>query len=138
MAGRFLIGLAGAIFSAGMATMHVIMTTGYPQSCRSAGIGFGIFMSRVGAISASLGGGFLLELGQGSVLPFFATLTLGAVLISAGAFIVDRHVPGTRRPPDVPIARDFLLSYTPIFMTQTLPPAFAVREAGGRLFLTSV
>lgn len=91
-----LIGLAGAIFSGGMATMYVIMTTGYPQSCRSAGIGFGIFMSRVGAISASLGGGFLIELGRGSVLPFFAVLSLGAVLISAGAFIVDRHVPGTR------------------------------------------
>jgi len=87
-----LIGLAGAIFSAGMATMYVIMTTGYPQSCRSAGIGFGIFMSRVGAISASLGGGFLLDLGHGSVVPFFAVLSLGAVLISAGAFVVDRHV----------------------------------------------
>lgn len=92
-----LVGLAGAIFSGGMATMYVIMTTGYPQSCRSAGIGFGIFMSRVGAISASLGGGFLIELGEGSVLPFFAVLSLGAVFISAGAFIVDRHVPGTRR-----------------------------------------
>ncbi|HEY1125488.1 MAG TPA: MFS transporter [Sphingobium sp.] len=92
-----LVGLAGAIFSAGMATMYVIMTAGYPQSCRSAGIGFGIFMSRVGAISASLCGGFLLDLGHGSVLPFFAVLSIGAVFISAGAFIVDRHVVGTRR-----------------------------------------
>jgi AAHS family 4-hydroxybenzoate transporter-like MFS transporter len=87
-----LIGLAGAIFSAGMATMYVIMTTGYPQSCRSAGIGFGIFMSRVGAISASGFGGVLLDLGHGSVVPFFAVLSVGAALISAGAFVVDRHV----------------------------------------------
>jgi AAHS family 4-hydroxybenzoate transporter-like MFS transporter len=87
-----LIGIAGAIFSGGMATMYVIMTAGYPQACRSAGIGFGIFTSRVGAFSASFGGGFLLDIGHGSVVPFFAVLSLGAVLISAGAFVVDRHV----------------------------------------------
>lgn len=92
-----LVALAAAIFSAGMATMYVIMTTGYPQSCRSAGIGFGIFMSRVGAISASGFGGWLLDIGHGSVVPFFAVLSVGAVLVSAGAFIVDRHVVGTRR-----------------------------------------
>lgn len=91
-----LIGLAGAIFSAGMATMYVIMATGYPQSCRSAGIGFGIFTSRVGAFSASFGGGFLLDLGHGSMVPFFAVLSIGAMLVSAGAFIVDRHLPPAR------------------------------------------
>jgi AAHS family 4-hydroxybenzoate transporter-like MFS transporter len=91
-----LLALAGAIFSAGMATMYIIMSTGYPQSCRSAGIGFGIFMSRVGAISASGFGGWLLDIGHGSVVPFFAVLSVGAVFVSAGAFIVDRHVVGTR------------------------------------------
>jgi AAHS family 4-hydroxybenzoate transporter-like MFS transporter len=92
-----LIGLAGAIFSASMATMYVIMTTGYPPSCRSAGIGFGIFTSRVGAFAASFGGGWLLDLGHGSVVPFFGVLSLGAVMIGAGAFCIDRHVVGTRR-----------------------------------------
>ncbi len=91
-----LLALAGGIFSAGMATMYIIMSTGYPQSCRSAGIGFGIFMSRVGAISASGFGGWLLDIGHGSVVPFFAVLSVGAVLVSAGAFIVDRHVAGTK------------------------------------------
>jgi AAHS family 4-hydroxybenzoate transporter-like MFS transporter len=91
-----LVGGAGAIFSAGMATMYVIMAIGYQQSCRSAGIGFGIFMSRVGAISASGFGGWLLDFGHGSVVPFFAVLSVGAVLVSAGAFIVDRHVPPAR------------------------------------------
>ncbi|MEO6338872.1 MAG: MFS transporter [Caulobacteraceae bacterium] len=88
-----LIGALAAVFSAGIATMYVIMAIGYPQSCRSAGIGFGIFMSRVGAVAASAFGGALLDLGKGSVIPFFATLGIGAVLVSAAAFIVDRHVP---------------------------------------------
>jgi AAHS family 4-hydroxybenzoate transporter-like MFS transporter len=91
-----LIGGAGAFFSAGIATMYVIMALGYPQSCRSAGIGFGIFMSRVGAIAASGLGGALLDFGAGSVLPFFTVLCVGAVLVSAAAFIVDRHVPPSR------------------------------------------
>ena len=88
-----LIGVLAAIFSAGIATMYVSMALGYPQSCRSAGIGFGIFMSRVGAVAASAFGGALLDVGKGSVIPFFATLGIGAVLVSFAAFIVDRHVP---------------------------------------------
>jgi AAHS family 4-hydroxybenzoate transporter-like MFS transporter len=92
-----LVGAAAAVFSAGIASMYVIMIAGYPQSCRTAGIGFGIFMSRVGAISASGFGGALLDLGRGSVLPFFAVLALCALLISAAAFVVDRHVPPLRR-----------------------------------------
>ncbi len=88
-----LIGLAGAVFSAAIATLYVVMALGYPQSCRSAGIGFGIFMSRVGAVSASGLGGALLDLGHGNVLPFFGALAVSAVVVSAAAFIIDRHVP---------------------------------------------
>jgi len=88
-----LIGGAGAVFSAGIATMYVIMALGYPLSCRSAGIGFGIFMSRVGAISASGLGGALLDFGEGSVVPFFAVLSVGAVLMGLAMFVIDRHVP---------------------------------------------
>jgi len=91
-----LIGAAAAVFSGGIASMYVIMTFGYPPSCRSAGLGFGIFMSRVGAISASGLGGALLDLGRGSVVPFFAVLSLGAVLVLLAAFIIDRHMPPAR------------------------------------------
>jgi AAHS family 4-hydroxybenzoate transporter-like MFS transporter len=91
-----LVGAAAAVFSGSIATMYVIMTFGYPQSCRSAGIGFGIFMSRVGAISASGLGGALLDLGKGSVIPFFAVLAVGAILIGAAVFIIDRHVAPAR------------------------------------------
>ena len=88
-----MIAAAGAVFSAGIATLYVVMALGYPQSCRSAGIGFGIFLGRVGAVSASGLGGALLDLGHGSVLPFFGVLTLSAVLVSAAALVIDRHVP---------------------------------------------
>jgi AAHS family 4-hydroxybenzoate transporter-like MFS transporter len=85
------------VFSSGIAVMYVIMIAGYPPSCRSAGIGFGIFMGRVGAISASGFGGALLDLGHGSVVPFFAVLALSALLISAAAFVIERHVPPARQ-----------------------------------------
>jgi AAHS family 4-hydroxybenzoate transporter-like MFS transporter len=91
-----LIGAAAAVFSGGIATMYVVMVFAYPQSCRSAGVGFGIFMSRVGAIAASGFGGALLDFGAGSVVPFFAVLAGSAVLVSAAAFVVDRHVPPAR------------------------------------------
>ena len=92
-----LIAAAGAVFSAGIATMYVVMALGYPQSCRSAGIGFGIFMSRVGAIAASGLGGALLDLGHGSVVPFFGVLAVSAVLVLLAAFVIDRHVRGAGR-----------------------------------------
>ncbi|MCW2336234.1 AAHS family 4-hydroxybenzoate transporter-like MFS transporter [Sphingobium sp. B2D3A] len=97
-----LIGASAAAFSGGIATMYVIMTHGYPPSCRSSGIGFGIFMSRVGAVSASAFGGALLELGNGSVIPFFAVLAVGAILVSAASFIVDQHMPPAGRPVPLP------------------------------------
>jgi AAHS family 4-hydroxybenzoate transporter-like MFS transporter len=92
-----LIAAAGAVFSGGIAVMYVIMVAGYPQSCRSAGIGFGIFMSRVGAISASGFGGALLNLGAGSVIPFFSVLAVCAVLVLVAAFIIDRHTSPVRK-----------------------------------------
>jgi AAHS family 4-hydroxybenzoate transporter-like MFS transporter len=91
-----MIGVAAAVFSAGIATLYVVMALGYPQSCRSAGIGFGIFLGRVGAIGASGFGGALLDLGHGSVLPFFGILTLSAILVSAAPLVIDRHVPPAR------------------------------------------
>jgi len=91
-----LIGLAAALFSAAIASFYAMMTYGYPPSCRSAGIGFGIFVGRIGAISASGLGGWLLDLGKGSVVPFFSVLCVAAILVSAAAIIVDRQVPPSR------------------------------------------
>lgn len=88
-----LVGLAAAIFSAGIASFYAMMAYGYPAACRSAGIGFGIFVGRAGAIAASGLGGWLIDLGGGSLVPFFIVLCVGAGLMSTAAFVVDRHVP---------------------------------------------
>jgi len=93
----WLVGLSGFAFSAVIAGMYVMMTHGYPQSCRSAGIGFGIFMSRVGAISATGLGGALLDFGGESTWPFFGVLAAASLLIALAAVIVDRHVPALTR-----------------------------------------
>ena len=92
-----LYGLSAAIFSAGIASLYALMTHAYPPSCRSAGIGFGIFVGRVGAVAATALGGWLIDLGGGSLVMFFAVLVVSAALMSAAAFVVDRHVPPARR-----------------------------------------
>ena len=92
-----LYGLSAAIFSAGIASLYALMTHAYPPSCRSAGIGFGIFVGRVGAVAATALGGWLIDLGEGSLMMFFAVLVVSAALMSAAALLVDRHVPPARR-----------------------------------------
>ncbi len=96
-----LIGLAAALFSASIACMYAIMTHAYPPSCRSAGIGFGIFMGRFGPILSSGFGGTLLDMGDGSSVPFFAVLCVGSLLISAAAFVIDRPIPPARKSAQV-------------------------------------
>jgi len=91
-----LYGLSAGIFSAGIASLYALMTHAYPPSCRSAGIGFGIFIGRVGAVAATGLGGWLIDLGEGSLVPFFAVLAVAAVLMSSAAIIVDRQVPPAR------------------------------------------
>ncbi|HZV57286.1 MAG TPA: MFS transporter [Sphingobium sp.] len=91
-----LIASISGIVSVGIATIYVMMTLGYSQSCRSAGIGFGMMTGRLGAIVASFGGGFLIDLGNGSLVPFFIAMAIGAILVSAAAFIVDIHVQPAR------------------------------------------
>ncbi len=92
-----LYGLSAALFSASIASFYAVMTHAYPASCRSAGIGFGIFVGRIGAIAATGFGGWLIDLGGGSLLPFFSVLVVAAALISAAAIIVDRPVPRVTR-----------------------------------------
>lgn len=87
-----LVGAVGCIVSVGIATIYVMVTLGYPQSCRSAGIGFGMFAGRAGGIAISFAGGWLMDIGAGSLLPFFLTLTVAGVMVAAASFLVDRHV----------------------------------------------
>ena len=91
-----LYGLAAALFSAAIASMYAVMTYAFPSACRSAGIGFGIFVARVGAIAGSGLGGTLIDWGEGSLLPFFGTLVAVSALVFAAPLVIDRHVPPAR------------------------------------------
>lgn len=86
-----LLAAISGIASIGIATIYVIVTLGYPQACRGEGIGFGMLMGRVGGILASYFGGALLDVGEGSFVPFFAVMATGAILVSIAAFVIDRH-----------------------------------------------
>jgi AAHS family 4-hydroxybenzoate transporter-like MFS transporter len=92
-----LYGLAAALFSAAIAGMYAVMTYAYPSACRSAGIGFGIFVARIGAIAGSGLGGTLIDIGQGSMVPFFGTLIAVSALVFAAPLVIDRHVPPAAR-----------------------------------------
>jgi len=92
-----LVATISGIVSVGIATIYVMMTLGYPQSCRSSGIGFGMLTGRVGAILASFGGGYLIDLGGGSLLVFFGAMLFGAALVATAGLLVDRHVEPARR-----------------------------------------
>ncbi len=87
-----LIGLVGGVVSVGMATCYAVMAAGYPQSCRSGGIGFGMTMGRFGGIAMVYSGGWLLNLAGDSFIFYFAALALTSLAIVAAAFIVDRHI----------------------------------------------
>ncbi|HEU4650103.1 MAG TPA: MFS transporter, partial [Croceibacterium sp.] len=91
-----LYGLAAALFSAAIAGMYAVMTYAYPSACRSAGIGFGIFVARVGAIAGSGLGGSLIDMGQGSMWPYFGTLIAVSALVFAAPLVIDRHLPPAR------------------------------------------
>jgi AAHS family 4-hydroxybenzoate transporter-like MFS transporter len=91
-----LYGLAAALFSAAIASMYAVMTYAYPSACRSAGIGFGIFVARVGAIAGSGLGGTLIDMGEGSLLPYFGTLIAVSALVFTAPLVIDRHVPPAR------------------------------------------
>ncbi len=86
------IGIITGVTSVGIATIYIIMANGYPQSCRSGGIGFGMLTGRVGGIAMAFSGGWLLNQFGDSFAAYFAALLAGGVLMIAASAIVDRHV----------------------------------------------
>lgn len=92
MATYLLVGSAGGLAGAAMASIYAMMATGYSVGCRSGGLGFGMMLGRAGGIVASFSGGHLLELRDIATWPFLATLAILATLGGACAFVSDRHV----------------------------------------------
>ena len=89
-------GLAVGLVSMMITVFYVVMANGYPQSCRSGGIGFVITSGRLFSIAMVYYGGTLLNLGSHFVW-YFTVLAAIALLVFAAAFIVDCQVEPTRR-----------------------------------------
>ncbi|HTN14624.1 MAG TPA: MFS transporter [Sphingomonadaceae bacterium] len=88
--------IVGGVASLGISAIYAMMTLGYPVSCRSSGIGLGMMMGRVGGIAMSWAGGYLMNLGGASVLPFFGVMTVCALAVSSSVWIIDRHIAPAR------------------------------------------
>ena len=87
-------GLAVGLVSMMITVFYVIMAEGYPQSCRSGGIGFVITAGRVFSIAMVFYGGDLISAGgEDSFTWYFGTLVAISLLVFAAAFILDRHIP---------------------------------------------
>ncbi|KPL68647.1 hypothetical protein SZ64_11370 [Erythrobacter sp. SG61-1L] len=91
-----LAGLVGGVVSLGISTIYAMMALGYPVSCRSTGIGLGMLLGRIGGIAMALSGGYLLNWGGTSVLPFFGVMAACALAVSSSAWIIDRHIAPAR------------------------------------------
>lgn len=96
-AASLLVGLIGGFVSMNIASFYAVMAVGYPQSCRAAAIGFHLTVARVGVITMVYFGGELMNLGNGSFVYYFGTMTAVSLLMFAAVFIVDRHIEPLRR-----------------------------------------
>lgn len=83
--------LGGSVGSA-MAAVYVLAAKGYPSELRATGLGAALAASRVGAITAVVASGYLLDLrADASVLH---VALVGALLLAfLGTRIIDRHIP---------------------------------------------
>jgi AAHS family 4-hydroxybenzoate transporter-like MFS transporter len=83
----------GAAASIGVTTLYAMAALLYPPEIRSGGIGLGMTMGRIGGIAMSFAGGHLLDLAAGSALALFGVMAASALLATASAWIVRRHIP---------------------------------------------
>lgn len=87
-----LVGICGVGAGLVASTVSAIVATAYPIQIRATGVGFGIMAGRVGGITTTLGGGYLLSLGKHDVRPLFIVLCVMCGLILLSASIIDRHI----------------------------------------------
>jgi MFS transporter, AAHS family, 4-hydroxybenzoate transporter len=84
--------LLGAAVNATQVGLFVLGAHIYPTACRSAGIGFGLGVGRVGAVLSAIGGGQLVTASGGSAAYFLISAFFLTVIVLALG-VVRRHVP---------------------------------------------
>lgn len=70
-----------------------VMAYSYPPEFRSSGLGFGMMFGRLGTMTILLGGGWLINVGDDSLAPFFALLLVIAIGAIVASRAVDKHIP---------------------------------------------
>lgn len=90
-------GMAGGGTGTILASLYMVLTTGFPSSNRSGGVGLGMMLGRGGGIASTFSGGYLLGSAPAASWPFFVAAAIGVLGAAASLFMIDRHVARTRR-----------------------------------------
>ena len=85
-------GLAGGGTGTVLASLYMVLATGYPASNRSGGVGLGMMLGRGGGIASTFSGGYLLGVTPAASWPFFTAATVGVFGAAIGLVMIDRHV----------------------------------------------
>ncbi len=87
--------LAGAAVCGLQTVLYVLAANAYETSCRASGVGAAGAFGRIGGITSSFGGGYLLSL-ESTTGSFLFAVSILFVMSGVGAAIVDRQIPSTR------------------------------------------
>lgn len=83
----------GSLMGANLA----VVGAAYPAVIRSRGVGYALSFARIGSATATVAMGGLLYYTWDNLFAFFGAVIGAAVLVAAGALIINRHIPGRRR-----------------------------------------
>ena len=85
-------GMAGGGTGTVLASLYMVLTTGYPAANRSSGVGLGMMLGRGGGIASTFSGGYLLGSAPSASWPFFVAAGMGVLGAAAALVMIDRHV----------------------------------------------
>ena len=85
-------GMAGGGTGVVLASLYMVLATGYPSRNRSAGVGLGMMLGRGGGIVSTLSGGYLLGATPAASAPFFIAAGVGVGGAALALLMIDRQV----------------------------------------------
>lgn len=93
--------LAGAAVIGFQTVLYVLAANAYETSCRASGVGMAAAFGRLGGITSSFGGGYILSL-ESTTGAFLFSVSMLFVMSGIGTVIVDRQIP--RKDANTPSA----------------------------------
>lgn len=87
--------LAGAAVIGFQTVLYVLAANAFETSCRASGVGTAAAFGRIGGITSSFGGGYILSL-ESTTGSFLFAVSMLFVMSGVGAAIVDRQIPRKR------------------------------------------